>query len=62
MVRQHLAKPPTVDEINPITLRTLNYGNSGILLIMMGNAGHISSTVESRKACLGQRSCEDFKP
>ena len=27
-----------------ITLRTLNYGNSGIFL-MMGNAGFISSTV-----------------
>ena len=35
----------TVDDINPaMTLRTLNYGNYGILLIM-GNAGVISSTV-----------------
>ena len=32
------------DKILSITLRTLNYGNYGIFLIM-GNAGFISSTV-----------------
>ena len=32
----------TVDE-SCVTLRTLNYGNSGLFLIM-GNAGFISST------------------
>ena len=36
---------PTADEINPaITLRTLTYGDYGMLLIM-GNAGFISWTV-----------------
>ena len=35
---------PTVDDINCITLRTLNYGNYGTFLIA-GNAGFISSTV-----------------
>ena len=38
---------PGVDDIKHkscITLRTLNYGNYGIILIM-GNAGFISSTV-----------------
>ena len=37
---------PTADEINPaITLRTLSYGDYGMLLIM-GNAGFISWTVD----------------
>ena len=34
---------PTVDDINP-ALRTLDYGNYGIFLIM-GNAGFISSAI-----------------
>ena len=35
----------TVDDINPaLPLRTLSYGNSGIVFIM-GNAGCISATV-----------------
>ena len=36
----------TVDDINPAWLRTLNYGSSGIFLIM-SNAGFISSAVLS---------------
>ena len=38
----------TVDDINPVLLlRTKNYGNEGILL-MMGSAGFVSSTVLQR--------------
>ena len=59
----HLSGPPgqlpwilakrgdTVDDINPcIILRTLNYGNYGIFLIM-GNAGFASSTIPSASTC-----------
>ena len=36
----------TADDLNPaLPLRTLNYGNYGIFLIV-GNAGFVSSTVE----------------
>ena len=38
-----MLKVRTVDDINPtFSLRTLNYGNYGMFLIM-GNAGFISS-------------------
>ena len=37
----------TVDDKN-VALRTRNYGNYGIFLIMAGNAGFISSTVALR--------------
>ena len=43
----HLDDDHTVDDKkSEMTLRTLNYGNYGIVLIM-GNAGFISSTVVS---------------
>ena len=42
-----------VDDINPTcTLRTLNYGNYGLVLIL-GNAGFISSTVGPTLGYLG---------
>ena len=44
-------KHHTVDDINPaFPLRTLNYGNYGIFLIM-GNAGCISSTENPTALC-----------
>ena len=43
ILKGRLAVCSTVDDIKP-ALRTLNYGNDGIFLIM-GNAGCIPSTV-----------------
>ena len=43
-VHEGLHELDTVDDTNPaLALRTLNYGNYGIFLIM-GNAGFIPST------------------
>ena len=41
-------RAPTVDDINPaLPIRTLNYGNYGMFL-MMGDAGFISAAVYTR--------------
>ena len=49
---------PLMISILSITLRTLNYGNYGTFLIIMGTAGFLSSNVVLQKTCFEDPNAE----